>query len=308
MDKKYSFQQFTEAVVEKIREYLPETFANASVELSTVKKNNGLTLTGLTVRTVSQNISPTIYLEQFFERYQDGEDISEVLERIAELRVSHEVEERFDTEDILDFERVRDRIVPKLINYDWNRSILEERVHKVIAADTLAVTYQILLQQDFGGNATVAITNQIFEKWPIDIEALHTLAIENMRGLTPSTFEPMSKVLAAMMDEETAELFAREAPEEEILWVISNKSRINGASAVLDSEFMKKVGETFAGSDYYLLCSSVHEWIAVKADTEMDTAMLRDMIVSVNTEQVSLDERLGENPFIYKANEGLLPV
>lgn len=308
MDKKYSFQQFTEAVVERIREFLPETFANASVELSTVKKNNGLTLTGLTVRTVSQNVSPTIYLEHFFDRYQEGEDISEVLERIAELRVSHEVEGRFDTEEILDFERVRDRIVPKLINHEWNRSLLEERVHKVIAAGTLAVTYQILLQQDFGGNATIAITNQIFEKWPIDIEALHELAIENMRRLTPSTFEPMSKVLEAMMDEETAELFTREAPEDEILWIISNKSRINGAAAVLDSEFMKKVEETFAGSDYCLLCSSVHEWIAVKADTEMDTAMLRDMIVSVNTEQVSLDERLGDTPFIYTTNEGLLPV
>ncbi len=141
-----------------------------------------------------------------------------------------------------------------------------------------------------------------------DLEALHTLAIENMRRLTPSTFEPMSTVLKSMMDEDTAELFAREVPEDEIMWIISNKSHINGGAAVLDSEIMRKVEDTFAGSKYYLLCSSVHEWIAVKSDTEMDTAMLRDMIVSVNMEQVSQDERLGECPYIYKKDEGLLPV
>ena len=43
------FDEFKDAVVSKIREYLPETFANADVRLNVVTKNNDLQLTGLII-------------------------------------------------------------------------------------------------------------------------------------------------------------------------------------------------------------------------------------------------------------------
>ena len=67
------FEEFADIVVEKIREYLPETFAEASVELKTVIKNNDLKLTGITIRREESNICPTIYLEQYYKAYEAGE-------------------------------------------------------------------------------------------------------------------------------------------------------------------------------------------------------------------------------------------
>ncbi len=303
--EKMTFSDFANAVVKKIREYLPETFANAAVEISTVMKNNDTRLTGLTIRSIDQNISPTIYLEQFFEKYQEGEDMNDVLERIADLRISHELTEKFDTDLITDFDRVKGRVIPKLINRLWNEELLKERVHTDIAGD-LTVTYQILLKQDFSGSATIGITNKILKMWGIDVNTLHELAVDNMKELTPSTFEPMSSVLASMMDEETAELFAREAPVEEMMWILSNKSRINGASAILDSDIMQIVKETLGTGKYYLLCSSVHEWIAVKGTENMDVNELGLMIKEVNEGQVSPDERLSDHPYVYSMEKGLL--
>ncbi len=36
--------------------------------------------------------------------------------------------------------------------------------------------------------------------------------------------------------------------------------------------------------------------------------MLRDMIISVNEEHVASDEKLGQSPFVYSKEFGLLPV
>ncbi len=304
MDKKYSFEQFVNAVAEKIREYLPESFVDANIELTRVVKNNGLSLRGLTIRSVDKNISPTIYLEHFYQNYMDGEDMSEVLERIAEIRIKSDINE-FDVSQITDFDMVQNRIVPKMINKAWNEQLLAERAHTEIA--DLAVVYQISLGCDFGGNASVAVTNQLLSQWGVDVDALHELAIQNMLKLFPSTFEPMSKVLAAMMGDDAAKMLTSGCPEGEMMWVLSNTERINGGAAVLDKELIKSIVEKF-GDEFYLIPSSIHEWLLVRTSEAMDVMTIEQMIRDVNSEQVSQDERLSDHPYRYSIEEGLLLV
>ncbi|MBQ7425538.1 MAG: hypothetical protein IJV21_04670, partial [Lachnospiraceae bacterium] len=235
--EKMSFDVFTKAVVDKIREYLPESFANASVELQTVVKNNDLKLTGLTIRSAESNICPTIYLEQFFERYQSGEDMNKVLETIADVRLRNEVKETFDVGQITDFDRVREKIVPRLIGKEWNRELLAIRPHKIIA--DLAVTYHIMMGRDFSGVASAPITNSLMDAWGVDVDTLHDLAIQNMPKLLPSTFQTMSSVLASMMGEDAEELLSAMPPADEAMFILSNEQKINGAAALLDKEIMK---------------------------------------------------------------------
>lgn len=300
--EKIGFDEFSQVVVDKIREFLPASFEHASIELNTVLKNNDLTLHGLTIRS-ENNIAPTIYMESFYDKYMDGCEMEEVLEMIADTRITHEVEETFDTEQITNFEMVRDMIVPKLVNREWNKELLKNRVHTDIAGD-LSVTYQIMLKQDFFGNATVAITNQIMDLWPdVTKEDLHNLAIGNMKRLNQSTFEPMSTVLASMMGDDTSELF--DTPENEIMFVISNKSRINGASAILDKDLMTSIVKDM---DFILIPSSLHEWLAVKTSDDMDISSIEQMIHEVNETQVAQDEQLSDHPYKYSIEEGLLPI
>lgn len=302
MDK-MQFSQFVEEVVNKIKEYLPESFASASVELSTVTKNNDLKLTGLTIRSVDSNICPTIYLEQFYDRYQDGQDIAEVLESIADVRVSHEVKDIFDTERILSFDKVKNVIVPKLVNRKWNEQLLQERPHTDIG--DLAVTYHISLQQDFDGSASVPVTYQIMEAWDTDVNTLHESALKNMKS-EECTFQSMLEVLSSMFGEEQAEMLTERVEDDEVMFVLSNKARLNGAVAVLDTSIMKEITDRLG--DFYMLPSSVHEWIVVKATDGMDASALAQMIKDVNQSQVHQDERLSDHPYKYKVGDGLIPV
>ncbi len=300
--EKMSFDVFAKAVVEKIREYLPESFANASVELQTVVKNNDLKLTGLTIRSAESIISPTIYLEQFFERYQSGEDMNKVLETIADVRLRNEVKETFDVGQITDFDRVREKIVPRLIGKEWNRELLAIRPHKIIA--DLAVTYHIMMGRDFSGVASAPITNSLMDAWDMDVDTLHDLAIQNMPKLLPSTFQTMSSVLASMMGEDAEELLSAIPPADEAMFILSNEQKINGAAALLDKEIMKTVIEKI-GKKFFVLPSSIHECIIVPATADMDVSTLVSMVREVNQSQVAPDERLSDSVYVYTEDGGL---
>ena len=301
---KMKFEEFTNAVVEKIREYLPESFKNASVELQTVTKNNGLILTGLTIRSAESNICPTIYLESFFENYQSGQDMKHILENIADVRLRNEVAETFDVGKITDFERASDRIVPRLVGCKWNKEMLETRPHTVIS--DLAVTYHIFLAESFDSTASVPVTNALMESWGVDVKTLHELALKNMPELLPSTFQPMSAVLGAMLgDEEAQMLLPAMDPDDEVMYILSNDKKMFGAAALLDQKIMQKVAEKF--SEFFIIPSSVHETIIVPATPDMDVATLSAMVVDVNGSQVAPEERLSDHVYRYNLKDGLLP-
>jgi hypothetical protein len=59
------------------------------------------------------------------------------------------------------------------------------------------------------------------------------------------------------------------------------------------------------GSDFYLLPSSIHEWILV-SDTGLNPAFLTSMVREVNAGEVALEERLSSHVYRYTASEGLI--
>ena len=61
-EKVMEYKDFVEQVKEQIQDFLPEKFADATVSVHQVVKNNDCVLDGLTIRTEESNISPTVYL------------------------------------------------------------------------------------------------------------------------------------------------------------------------------------------------------------------------------------------------------
>ena len=303
--EKMKFDDFAKAIVEKIREYLPETFAQASVELQTVTKNNDLRLTGLTIRGGESDVCPTIYLEQFFDAYQSGEEIGEILRNIADLRIRNEVAEKLDISQIMEFENAKDSIIPRLSNKDWNQAYLTERPFMEIA--DLAVTYHICIGKTSLKGASTPVTNALMNQWGIGVKELHEIAIRNMDRLFPSTLRPMSAVLSALVGEaaEAEPDLADLDPHDEPMFVLSNRKGLHGAAALLDKKIMGAILEKF-GKEFYILPSSVHEVLIVPETPDMEVAMLASMVKSINHDQVEPQERLSDHVYRYSAEEGLV--
>ena len=288
------FDAFAKAVTEQIKGFLPESFADAKVELLTVAKNNGLELTGLTIRRKESSICPTIYLEEFYRAYSDGDEMEEVLSRIADMRLRTEVENPFDVSDIEDFVKTKDKILPRLICKKLNQKLLRDRPHTGFA--DLAVTYHIRLSDI----ASIAVTTALMEVWGVDVDVLHAQALRNMPKLTPSTFRGMSAVLSGKvpgMHESLPE-------EDEAMFVLTNRDNHYGAAALLDEDILHSIVERL-GESFYILPSSVHEVIVLPNTADIYPNVLTEMVKSVNVAQVPPEERLSDHAYRYTVTDGL---
>ena len=215
----------------------------------------------------------------------------------------HEVRDCFDVGQITDFDVVKDKIVPRLISLEWNSDLLEVRPHTQIA--DLAVTYCIMLAQDETGVASIPVTFQLMETLGVEVDTLHELALQNLTRLFPTTFVSMSSMLRGLLpaiedDDSSDGLFT----QDDMMFILTCEQKLNGAANILDKAMMDSILERF-GSDFYLLPSSIHEWILV-SDTGLNPAFLTSMVREVNAGEVSVEERLSSHVYRYTASEGLI--
>ncbi len=310
---KMEFNEFTSEVAGKIREFLPDRFSDASVDLKVVLKNNDHKLTGLTIKAVDSNIAPTIYLEKFFEEYENGKDLSRILEEIAGVRVASDVTD-FNAEIITEFDNCKGMIVPRLVSLKMNQSLLESRPHKVI--EDLAVTYHVVLNGFSEGSGSVAVSNDILDKWGISIDELHKTAVDNLKSFQKSTLQSMFDVLFESMgkgylednngDLELAkEEFANMIPDDGTMFVLSNESKMFGASALLDKNMMAHIYEKFDGR-FFIIPSSTHEVLIISNKNEtISKECLASMIHDVNRSTVDIEDQLSDHAYVYDLRTGL---
>ena len=63
-----SYNQFKQMLLEMLEALIPQ---EASLHLQSVTKNNQIHLDGLAILTTEKNISPTIYINHYYEDYVD---------------------------------------------------------------------------------------------------------------------------------------------------------------------------------------------------------------------------------------------
>ena len=299
------FEEFKNNVADQIKDFLPEKYEDASVTLQDVTKNNDTVLTGLLIKTEDSNIAPNIYLENFFEQYQDGRDMADILQNIADVRVQHEMEQGFDVSRLTDFDQVKDNIICKLVNAELNADYLADKPHTMV--EDLAVVYAIDLGGNESGHMTAPITNSLMEQYGITQEELHDIALHNLSE-SQIEFKTMRDVLVDMMfpdgiqpDDPRAFMLP---PEEEnpSMYVLSNADKLNGAAALLDAKTMEDISEKLGG-DFIVLPSSIHETIVLPVNEDMDRHTLEAMVQDVNAGQVAPEERLSDHVYMYDSQE-----
>lgn len=301
-----SMEVFAATVKEAVEASLGDGY---EVSINDVLKNNDTHLTGLTIRANESNISPTIYLERSFERYQAGEAaIPVIVSEIIAVYESHKVTMPFDASMVTDFSACQSKICFKLVNADRNKELLADAPHMIVC-DDLAVLFYILVSNDGSGTATITVRNNMFDLWGVSEEDLFNIALINtqriFRGSVMSMASVMMELLSDRMDEEnTKEFYDMVVSDEDMvpMYVCTNTQKINGAGVLLYKDLLKEFAER-VGSDFYILPSSVHETLLVPVSKEMQIEYLRSMVREVNATQVAPEEVLSDNVYIYRRED-----
>lgn len=292
--------------LENVRKEVESRYdSNVSVTLNHVMKNNGTELDGITIMEKDKNIAPTIYINSFYDRYREGVSLKAVVSEIIRIYNQNKNSININADYFENYENVRKTIVYKLVNYQKNKKLLEDVPYKRVL--DLAVVFYCLIEQRKGVRATALIHNEHLRIWNVTEDEIYNDALKNTPVLLAGSIVPMSKILSEIAgtapvdnDEKVCEYTG-----EDILYVLTNSSRVNGAACILYDNLLKKFAND-VHSDLYILPSSVHEVIIVPKKNAFDKSELADMVREVNEQGVSQDEILSDNVYEYNRKNGLI--
>ena len=297
MDKE-RFTDFKEDILCLVSDML---ISEAKCSLTTTRKNNGLLLNGINVTPNENKIGTIIYIDGFFEDYNNGSSRWEIAERICEIYRTNKDRVDFDIKDFESFETASARIAYKLINYDANKAFLELVPHRRVL--DLAVIYYYLTDIAGDAMASAVIKNEHLDMWQTDEKTLYKIARANTPQLLPKRLQSMQEVLNGVIPFE----YGVGDKCLDIMYVLTNDKGINGATCMVYphvlSEFANRIQE-----DLYILPSSIHEIIIVPKTMISNVADIRNLVSFINDTEVSEDEVLSDTVYYFERHSGMIEV
>ncbi len=300
-----TYEQFKQELIVSLSSRFPE---DTEISVEEVVKNNGLCLDGLLISTPSVNIFPTIYLNPFYEQYQNGEPFSSILEKIVSCYRKHQLSENIDTTFFSDYEQVRHHVVLKLIGQQQNQKLLE-KVPFIPFLDLAIVFCYYMTPPQLQGHglsgapgATILIHNDHLALWRITPAQLYQQAKSNTPKLLPLSFCPLGSLFKPLIergDLTDISLDELDAP----LFLLTNAQRFLGAATLLYPKVLSRIAEEL-GDDLIIIPSSIHELLLLPFRMCASLQDLTDLVVEINGTQVAPDELLANHVYIYERSRG----
>lgn len=286
-------------IMEEITKKLGNDF---NVTINEVLKTN-VKRDGLTILKKGECISPTIYLEPYYLRLIQKEDISIIIDEIISLyeRANKNGNNAaFDVSFIKDFDQIKDKLFVRLINRHMNKELLNESPYAYFLDDFAIVPYcAVDMVED--GVASFRVLNPHMQMWGVETNELIEIAIANTRAMFGVELQNMMDVLFGMGAIE-------QLPFPEVfnppMFVLTNKQKLNGASVVLFDDVLKSFAKEHG--NFYVIFSSVHECLLIPDDYQMDIDALTSMNRQVNDNEVACDEVLGTKAYFYDEEKGFV--
>ena len=279
-----NFEKFVNYIKENVTMGWKE---DASTKIFVVQKNNGVKLYALCINEPDTNISPSIYLEEYYNSYQDGLSMESVVENIRKKYVEKKPADGNLSIPADDFSFVQDKIFYRVVNYDANKEILSECPH--IKLNDLAVTFRWIVIKNEQSIGSSLITNDAVRQWGISDEDLYLIASENTPRLFPAKIYDMDKIFGGFFWEEDSHV---------PMYILTNEQGMNGASCLLYTDILKDFSKKHGG-DIYILPLSIHEVILIPADKISDLTKLYEAVSGANSNFVAETDILSNSIYFY---------
>jgi len=301
-------EEFFEKVVNSMKERFGDEY---DVMLKEIVKNNHVMLNGLVIVNKSRNVSPTIYIDIFWDAYRTGIGYDRIIDRIEQIYRRDMPQDSVDMDFFTDFESVRDRICYEIINAKENEELLED-IPYVPFLD-LAICFYYAYSNAELGEGMILIHNSHVEMWGIAAERLMDIAKENTPRIFPWECVSMENIMSEFDDEafqlggadenpgESENNFKEEMDtflENTPMHVLSNIKKMHGSVCLLYPGVIEELAEKYGGS-LYILPSSIHEVILL-ADRGKDRVDdLKEMIHVINETQVEPEDILSDSLYYF---------
>ena len=288
------YNTFQTVIMERLEHDIPDP---KRISILQVSKNNGIVLDGLTIMENDCNISPTLYLNYYYDSYSHGISFNDVYQSLLSDYHRHKPSQNIDPSFFTEFDNIRDKIAMKLIHYERNKELLEKVPH--IRFLDLAIVFYCLIAMDFAtGNATILIHHSHLKNWNITTTELFQIAKDNTQKILPEKLYDMNDVLYELSGRLTHPDPTVSRPSPYPMFVLTNETNLFGAACMLYKDLLKHFSEK-SQTDFYILPSSIHEVILVPTLENDCYGELSDMVREVNDSQLMDDEILSTHAYYY---------
>lgn len=287
--------EFMELVKDRVLDVLREKDSTLNAIIEKVTKSNGVLYSGLSFRG-KDAVQPVIYLDDFYERFETGTNIDDIVNQVVDIYVSNRIND-IDIGSITDFEAIKDRIVVAIYNTEANAEKLSNIPHK--AYKDLSIYYRVDIPlNEKEGMGSMIVNEHIMKLWNINTEELDNIAWMNTKRMYPAKLMSMFDVLQELCGGEIDEM--QDCFAKPTMYVLSNTNKLNGAVYMADEEALNMVADELA-DDYAVLPSSRHEVIIVplKKIDDNDYAYLKEMVYEINRKEVDAEDYLSDNIYKY---------
>lgn len=295
-----SFNEFTRAIVEKLREGLGYKY---DIQVTEIEKNNHVIKPAIMAGKHGEYSNIVVYMQEYYEEYKNGISIEQIIYSIGAFIQGNQIE--IDIEEIKDFDKIKDRLFFRLINYKANKAALGNIPH--IKYLDLAIVFSLGFKDE--GYMTMTINNNLMEVWGKSVEELYEQTKKNTPLLFDVSFNSMNDVLLELAKKRLKnEADALEDAEKTLkkielpLYILTNEIGINGSAVMLYEGTLKEIAEGF-GSDLIILPSSIHEVLILAYEEDLDIDELKEMVYMINRSEVPVVDILSDNVYRYSREE-----
>lgn len=298
------FEAFKNTITDLVsKEVEDRGLEGISMKLTTVESPDGMT-DRLMVSVDDSKMSMAFRLKEIYQSVEDGEDIDHAVYKMVntiEDNISFVKEKEQDVKSFIsDYEKVKDNTYLRLIPGD--SPILKSTPHRMIEDMALVVNVHLDSFSDEHGKSCVVVTKPLMEMYGIDEAQLFADAEKNSLANEPIVFKPLLDMVKDLISKD-------EIPNPEdvgiVTYIATNTSGFQGAAVAGYPDFCEKAAEAIGGS-FYMLPSSVHEFILIKDDGTPKAKDLNRMIKNVNETVLEPRDVLSAQCYHYDAKAKVL--
>lgn len=291
--QKKDFAEFTKEVEARMQ---AEMRGRAEVYLETYQKNNGTWVHGLVVREPKTNVSPAFQLDPMYREYAEGRmTVEDCIEQIKHTYVEARRPEGIEIGEVDDFSQMRNKIMLMLVNKGKNKSRLADVPH----VDFLDLSFMFYVMP--GGDErtflSLTVTDTMAKKWDVSAEQLMEIAMQNEQRENPII---LKRLVDLFPDQSSLE---GNAEYQSQLYVLKGSGEKFGATALFQPGVMERLHQLFE-DDFYLIPSSVHEWLIIQDAKSQLWWEVNELIRSINGGPYIADwEVLSDHAYVYLHSE-----
>lgn len=287
-----NYQDYKQILMDELWEQKPQEISEYQIK-TIIKQNEKKSDCVTPVYADGGNLAPILYLEQFYDPDYDTEQIKTLASQLTNhFLEAHRVQSHFDISQI-NPHTAQTHLTLRLYNRSLNPKIEQTCAH-IDCLDLIAVPRWTV------GN-TQEISSSFLVNRDVQRTLLHMTDDEILRIARANTMAQdysiigMNRLLREKLKEVSDEVVSEMMPTDgEVMFVMSNKEKQFGATALLFPELLKKASSIVGESNFYVIPSSVHELVVIPCSRVDDPADLVFMMKSINAEQVAVQDRLGD--------------